>query len=472
MKNTVGKGIFFYILIFLAVVVGVLCIFMSILVFSPGTSLFGIAYFSNNSEKTVNEYTIDGKDGSFSITDAMQNDTIKKIRIETNYYSVKIASTDSIKYSFLIEGSTSGLYKSSEEETNNNKILYSAVFDEETKCLTFSVREPNAMFFFTKTGYITMNVPPKHLSYMLNKDLEIVTSSGNITITEHEDDEARVRNFTADHGSGSLYMGKNFVVFYNTNITSTSGNLKSYANLQGPTKIVTKSGKLELTQTEDIQIISETSLINLGTVDGDVKYYSNNGGLLNAEIINGDLECEEDTKVSNINIGVVKGQTILPCAENTNIRIKQTVGKCYIKTDSGEVILDDIKAGCDVITKNGSVKYIVNHTNANEKVNVTTESGKIEARYKNVLGQSTIKTTKGEILVKYVPSTSCIFDLIYTCKQAPTVTDGISTNQVEPTGTFHIGHGGTNTVSQTIEVNSTEGKVSFDDTMKDSFKFA
>ena len=45
MKSTVNKGILFYILLLCSIVVGIACVIMAILIFSPGTEIFGISYY-------------------------------------------------------------------------------------------------------------------------------------------------------------------------------------------------------------------------------------------------------------------------------------------------------------------------------------------------------------------------------------------------------------------------------------------
>ena len=53
MKSTVNKGILFYILLLCSIVVGIACVIMAILIFSPGTEIFGISYYGKKVYSSV-----------------------------------------------------------------------------------------------------------------------------------------------------------------------------------------------------------------------------------------------------------------------------------------------------------------------------------------------------------------------------------------------------------------------------------
>ena len=80
MKNTVSKGILFYLFVLLSIIVGVLCIFVGIMVLSPGTEILGFSYTINNAYNYYIKAEVN--QGTESATSKYIDDLISEGKIE------------------------------------------------------------------------------------------------------------------------------------------------------------------------------------------------------------------------------------------------------------------------------------------------------------------------------------------------------------------------------------------------------
>ena len=97
MGKKVNRGFFSYLLMFLGVVLAFFVICVVIMIFSPGTEIFGFSYFSEKSgEKEIvsatvydGEQKVEGETFSLNNSDMQMND-ISTIVLKSNIYSINV----------------------------------------------------------------------------------------------------------------------------------------------------------------------------------------------------------------------------------------------------------------------------------------------------------------------------------------------------------------------------------------------
>src|SRR5574344_331487 len=103
MKNSVSKGILYYIFVLLAVVMGVACIFGCILVFSPGTYLFGICYVNGNVE--VRYDRVDSTNpGSQYLNTLYNSGLVKNISLTSDIVGINVITSNEDRLYVFLDG--------------------------------------------------------------------------------------------------------------------------------------------------------------------------------------------------------------------------------------------------------------------------------------------------------------------------------------------------------------------------------
>lgn len=460
MKNTVGKGIVFYLFILIAIILGVICLIASIMVFSPGTSIFGFCYFKHNVNQFVANYkVVNNYEYAGSIHEGIENGQIKKIVLNTDFFNILVKQSDVGALGFTIKDTTNAISKT----PKNIDLSHTCEFNPELNTLTFTINETPALFYFSKDASITFNIPEnKNIN---NLDLEFNTTSGTVHLANAKNQNFSVNNITANINNGSIITGTEFKMNESAflKITSTSGTINLKNTISSSVDIISKSGPIEITHiTKNLSLRTESSIIKLGNIDGNLLYDARKG-TLNANKIGNDFNCSENVALSTIKISEILGSTLIPNADNSNISIGKTVGNVFIKTISGNVTLGEITANANIETDTGNIRYTANNTSKNQ-ITITTRAGDINGTYLKVNGLSSIINVKGDIFIMF--ATPANFDLEYEClKNKPTITQGIFAGEYEKTGMFHIGHIGTEPESK-IVVKNTEGNTGFSDILE------
>ena len=208
MKNTVGKGLFFYILIFLGVIVGVACIFMAILVLSPGTELFGISYYyqdefkwndsyidTNNEEVTKKVDTINylrTSDGITYFQKLIKENHKFKFVINTGYTRVHVLQdTSSTHIGMRISGRVTGISKS--DSKKDSSVTANYTYDSANDCYEFvlSIVEPEIVLPFSKAITIDFFIPDSidlsKVDFEIKKLIDEAYNLTKKTLTEKRD---------------------------------------------------------------------------------------------------------------------------------------------------------------------------------------------------------------------------------------------------------------------------------------------
>lgn len=467
MKNTVSKGILFYLLIFIGVILGIACILMCILMFSPGTKIFGISYFRNNDRIEISTFKASQVSGELSLHNYITDGSIETIEIKTNYPTIDIANTSAPKYSFELESDVSG-FSNAEKPKTENLMKYNYNYNEETKTFTIEVYGPQAVLYLTKTSAITFNVPKDQS--LANKNIKIVTESANVTIANHEENNIVFGNFSANIGNGYLFVNQLANVSSNGTmyVEALNGTIKTTGRIDAKNfNIRSEGSKITLAKVNsEMSIQTKDSIIKLDDVSKNL-YYSSDAGVLQAKTISGNFECSELVNIANIFVDKVEGAVLIPKAASSNIEIKHAVSDVKISTISGDVKVGEMNADVEISTENGNITCLINST-ATSIVKLITIYGDIDARFRKIDGTANITTQKGDIFFQY--ENSQIFNLDYACpKNKPTVSAGITTEVVENAGSFAIGYNPNVTVANKISIANAEGRSEFQNNLESDY---
>ena len=467
MKNTVSKGILFYIFMLIAVVLGVLCILGAILIFSPGTEIFGMSYYVNHTNLPI-KTTLDGNENAINIDDLFDRGQIETISVTTNYANMTIETREEGFVRFVIEPTLTGLVTSENKDT----FSYSCSYDSTTKTLSLNVLAPKMLLAFNNSIDVVLSIPQSIVNTNLN--INFNTQSGKFFVGNSELDNYTLKSLSVvSEKSSTVTLGLHTVISDEISINVPSGNIRLKNNITtNILNIYSDSAKIETKNinAHEINIDTVSSSINMEdiTVETTFNYNARRGVLMIANL-NGDLNNSEDVIISNITIGTVDGDVLLPGAESSDIKIETLKGRGTITTASGDVTINDAQGYLWVITESGKIDVNIDtdlslDTGSYEEeqgiVNLETQSGTININVGKLLLKNYIKTTSGKINCNISPELNLIID--YNCaKNAPTLSTGLSSGESANQGSISMGSSSTN---NHVIINNEKGKTSIQDT--------
>ena len=270
-------------------------------------------------------------------------------------------------------------------------------------------------------------------------------------------------------------MGTKTLFNGNLSINSPSGSMIFHSKLfAGELNITSKSAKI---QAEDLEVPAvnlrtESSSVKLGKVNGQITYDARKG-VLQVESVSGSFNCSETVIISNITIGSVYGEVLLPGAESSNISIDHLYGIATIRTTTGNVIVKNGYSLADITTESGRIDFVVktkeeliipDYKEEKGAINLASKSGKINVEFYSVLLNNNISTQSGNIECKFLKTLD--FKLRYECeKYAPTFSSGITSSQPGKSGEVVVGDSATLNI---LNLKNTSGKTNVSDTLKAS----
>ena len=293
MKNTVSKGFIYYLFLLFSIVCGVACIFGAILLFSPGTSLFGIKYVNQNLESQyIYEDIYD--DSSAKLHDLIAEGKITTINFVTDYVDLNIENKDVVNMRVVVEAKVSGIANTE----NRDKFIVEAEFNEAEKSYTFKCFGPQCnVLQFSNNAKVTFALPkPKDIaSPTQNLQINYITENGNITLGKKIGDDYTIKGLRVESTKKSLveignkikitdsldlYVNKGEIVL-NTTIADKIGNQWSSIEVD-KFKIVTDDAKIDIEniKANKFQLVSEASSIKIGKIDGDFEYDAYRGVII------------------------------------------------------------------------------------------------------------------------------------------------------------------------------------------------
>lgn len=467
MKNTVSRGILFYIFLLIAVVLGVLCVLGAILIFSPGTEIFGISYYINTSAQRI-ETALNDSGNQQSIDSLFTSGQIDTINITTNYANVSLETRQDGAVQFIIEPSLTGLMTSENKDT----YTYTSRYTASDNTLSVSLNAPNMFLAFNNNIDLVLSFPEDVTN--TNLDINITTESGDITIGHHELDVYTLDNLTVNvENSSNVTFGIHTVISDNITLNVPSGNIRfRRAITTGNLTINSESTKIETgnINANEFTLYTQSSSINLGniTVESNFNYRARRGVLV-VDNINGDFNCDEDVVIANITVGTINGDVLLPQAESSDITIETLNGRGDITTTSGDVTIDKATSFLWVSTESGKIDVNIDTASdlntqsyAEDQgiVNLKSNNGTINVNFANLLLKNYISSQRGTINCKFSPALN--FILNYTCPEnAPSLSDGITTGEVANEASIAIGNSSTD---KAIYLENLEGRTSIEDT--------
>ena len=467
MKNTVSRGILFYIFLLIAVVLGVLCVLGAILIFSPGTEIFGISYYINTSAQRI-ETALNDSGNQQSIDSLFTSGQIDTINITTNYANVSLETRQDGAVQFIIEPSLTGLMTSENKDT----YTYTSRYTASDNTLSVSLNAPNMFLAFNNNIDLVLSFPEDVTN--TNLDINITTESGDITIGHHELDVYTLDNLTVNvENSSNVTFGIHTVISDNITLNVPSGNIRfRRAITTGNLTINSESTKIETgnINANEFTLYTQSSSINLGniTVESNFNYRARRGVLV-VDNINGDFNCDEDVVIANITVGTINGDVLLPQAESSDITIETLNGRGDITTTSGDVTIDKATSFLWVSTESGKIDVNIDTASdlntqsyAEDQgiVNLKSNNGTINVNFANLLLKNYISSQRATINCKFSPALN--FILNYTCPEnAPSLSDGITTGEVANEASIAIGNSSTD---KAIYLENLEGRTSIEDT--------
>ena len=468
MKNTVSRGILFYLLILLGTILGIACILICIVMFSPGTKIFGVSYFRNNSVLKIEEFNASEVDVNQSISQYIADGRIQTIEIKSDYAEIDIANTQAEKFFFTIDTNISGL-STAENPKDDNRFVYDYDYDAENKIFSIEVDGPDSFLYLSKTASITFNIPKT--KGFASGNLNLITESGNITLANHTENNIVVANLTADIGdNGQLFVSKNFDISPEGKMTveAKKGQIETLGTINASTVNIDAEGtKISLNEiVGDLSIDTKDSTIKIAKVNKKF-YYSAESGVLQVGTIVGDFECSELVDISNIFVDKISGSAMLPKASASNVEIKHIEKDVLISTTTGTIKLGELNGDVNLVTESGAITCLID-SKKTCTVKIETKNGNIDARFRTINGISTIATTKGKIYFQY--DNSQAFGLEYACeKNKPQISNAISSSSYENSGFFAIGYDPSTDVKNKITITNTEGRSEFENNLKTDY---
>ncbi len=460
MKSTVNKGILFYILLLCSIVVGVACIIMAILIFSPGTEIFGISYYGKKIESSVTKISTD--ENSSYIDALVENNMIDTFNITTDYANISVIMKDINRVQIQLESTTSGIIKSG----NQKNFIWNYNYDNTSNTFNFSVTSPDCSLFFSKNATIKLLLPLDFNRTDMN--LNFATESGNISIGTEKNDNFSFSTLKIEtKESSNIDLGNKASFTNSIDINSPNGTININSKISTDVLNVTSdSSKIVIgdVTSNTLNVKTESSIVKIGTLNGDLEYNAKKG-VLDVSKITGNLTCTEDVLISNIFVDEVLGEVLLPNSDSSDITINKLYARCLIRTSTGSVTINNAYDVVDIETENGKIDINIYTPNDIDRPtnlmlsSLKSNSGNITVKFDNVKYNNIIETTSGTINCSY--KNGLEFTLTYNCqKNKPTLSPGIISGDVQNSASIDIG---SPNIYDKITINNPNGKTSIDD---------
>ena len=422
----VKGGFLMYLLAFLGIIVGVILILLCIMIFSPGTSIFGLEWISKNTTGTYASYEDYFKEISnydTVVINSLHNDPNGN-NVGYGYYNVdiRVGVRDAVNSNIVIENMIQGLVKTSD------KTEFNVSFNEEqvdgANWLYVNVVQANTWLASTSACKITLNIPASQ--DISNTNFIVNTGSGSIDFggsagRDSDPVALRTKSITATSTSGSIVMQELTTASTAINLKTGSGRVNIYPETltTGTITIESESGRIILPSeinTSTLTLVTDKSTIDGGNVNGNLTL-DTKMGVVRLGNINGNVIGTEKLNGTDIRLNNVSGELGIPQAISVILEANKVDGFVNIVTEGGRIYIGSEEEGlssrANISTTSGEIKVFVPSTN-NQLINLTTTSGRITAYIATSNGHKNIITENGSIDVKLAQSTS--YDLISETK--------------------------------------------------------
>ncbi|MBQ8844700.1 MAG: hypothetical protein IJ008_01630 [Clostridia bacterium] len=446
-QTKVKKGILFYLGTLAVLFLAVFLILMCIMIFSPGTSVFGMEYFTNKGTvKCIKDETgaVLGDLTSYDVIEV--SGSYSKIIVDKNN-RYKSSNDGSV----LIKNNAKGFVRSKKANDFSYSIKTS-VEEGGIRKLKVSVVEQTGFMYFSKDVAVIINLGNEEriganvteTKNFDNTKFVFKTTSGDIEIGGIDTNNAgliNIQELKATTTKGDIrFTSMANPVIGSIDLKTKSGDVRSGAqftsggkkvglSITNEAKISTTSGQIEL---DNVYVAN-----GLGTLD-----LTCTGGRLICDNINAnlDIRCQRgnytvghitgnvsldksqnDIESPIITMDQIDGDLHIPNGGSSKINIHEVKGKTYIKTKNGyvkiggktkkngyggatgEVFVETVKGDIDVY-------FTASNVGAN---NILTKSGEVELNYLggvNGLNNVTVKG-KGEVTVNFTTQSAMLIEL-------------------------------------------------------------
>ncbi len=428
MKGSVNKGFFSYLLLFLGLILGVVLICLTIMIFSPGTSIFGWIYVRDNAEYKIQTY--DGVDvTSATIIDVFGNENEVQQDSENPTFfdfsklqSITIKSVDSsinvIHGDFdqiIVNNKVKGFMKKSDRI----ELSVSKIYNLKENSLTIIVEDKNPKL--TLNNNKNINLYFKESTYgVLKLNFEIL-GKGNLDLGSKpfNSDPIRENVFNSLNvvtNSGNVLISKNDKFIKSATIKTSTGDIECKADLNSGVKdsfglvdfktlsFETQTGKIkagDLSASKSISFSAKESYVNVGNLKSEqINCHIESGDFRTGDIEGSLIDGDDIVRNTNFVIGNVSGDVTIPHATKSGFKAGEISGTALISTQSGAISIKELKSRGEITTTSGTIEVLVGENNVGE-IKLTTENGTVNAKFQSVLATNSITTNKGKIIVVY-----------------------------------------------------------------------
>ena len=476
-KSKVKKSFVYYLIMFLATLLGIACIFAAILVFNPGQDVLGIGVRFVNYNKTVEYYKTNEADEALQTK--IEGAGFSTVKFTSGFTNFNIGyDPDAVSTRVQFRPSVTALSRSEKVDFKIHITISGGV-------LNISMTEPELWVGFSDTATVYLICPKNKTFSSLNFD--ITTTTGAIKFGDATNRTYAVNSLKLKSDCGAIEIEKNLnITSGNASILTNSSRVTVKADIKNTLTIENNSGKVNVDKISGNAHLINTGTLeaNLAKVGGDVLLNSKNGYIKIGELGTTEISSSSGTRKE---IGYVdkpaSGESIVAYhngnfvgeinIENTNVIIGKMTGDADIEGQTGYIVIDKLGKKADIATTSGSIeiKYaqanvdalttsgaiVVTQYSSTAGTILISETGSITSNFTN-LGTASL-TTNGDIYVNVVTGIAFKFD--YSAKAISV--NWIST-PLDLTGTILVS-GATNATTQVVTAATGNGRI----TLKDGF---
>lgn len=428
--DKVKKGFGFYLFMLLLLLLAAFLIIVMVMLFSPGTSILGYKYFSYNyssgKEIVQTETTASSEE---SLKTPLNFDQINEFVINCDYANVIVSksndekSQDCVKITNTAKGFAREEAEGSYDETS---FAYTIKLNEDgdKKVLTISVTEPKGFLYFSKNIVINVCAGINSTLNFSRSTFTITTNSGKVSIDENLQG-LKISNLTVSTDTGSIALAEKYqakegektkeLAFNSLYLTTNNGKVSTPCNI-----LVANDAKFSIngkgsfnlqnvTGYRGVQLVVNNGNFKSKEVVGSVKVLNLIDGVIEIENIYkntskveaGEFESNKTDKMNKatIKLGLV-GDLSIPFGNKSRIEIGTLKGQSLIRTTSGSVIVNKaLTAPCIIQTATGNVDLKIDDSNIKSDFDQLVERKHV------------IESDKGNVVLRFASSVQSLNDV-------------------------------------------------------------
>lgn len=387
-QTHIRKGFFFYFGLFILLLIAIFMVCLVIMMFNPGKTILWMEYFTADSQTFVDKTTDENNKQTINW------DNIKNVKISCTYAQVRVQVN---QYEF----DNSGLYiinraKGFAISSNATPFHYDVRY-EGSDTLRIEVVEESGFIYFSKDVQIVLNSTFLSNLDMENINLEIQTTSGEVSIGEVNiiDDDAdnlKLASVNVETNDGDVVFGNHFdtSTLKSLSFTTKEGTIRSTKDISTELSV---NGS---TRTVRAKGIDTNCDVNLDTTDGRIEI----------DLI--------DVGANDLNILSRKGDWYIENVKAQNVNVSCVQGRYYIDNVDGN--LDFTKAESSLLAPIINVDYISGNFNlsvneGNPDVEPTIDIARIDGDLNVLLDKGSVKVDEANGVISIESSVNAGIDI-------------------------------------------------------------